>query len=457
MKWYEKTEYALLLLTTITAPLDWRLATIGMILLGVSAVFKIFKSKHFGNPALSTPARIVAVSMMAFFAVSTLSASLSNNQPYGWDIAFSRVYFLVFPLLSLAGNSTYLSRPRIRILFYTLFATLVVLFFVRSGVTIVKMAQGTPLTSLLDSHFYSTHHTYFALYLSIAFALAASEIIRILNENENQNGNRLPPNSQFSTTQAIKQSSNQAILTKLSIPLLFVLLVLALFALAVNSRAGILAISLITLASLVYLHFSLHNWRITLPVTTLVVACALALFFLQPENRHRLTNTFKDVSSEEPKDARLTLTRYGLEVAEYDMYGWEWVFGLGEGDMKEHLFTRYATHGYKNGVKENLRTHNQYLETFLASGALGLAVLLFFLLSPLFGIRRLPREDRLPVLSVVFPTILFLATEMMLYRQMGIVFIAFSYYLLILWYQKPSDNQQINNAIPRPSTAVPTP
>ena len=446
MKWYEKTEYALLLLTTITAPLDWRLATIGMILLGVSSVFKIFKAKHFDNPALTTAACIVAVSMMAFFAVSTLSASLSSNQPYGWDIAFSRVYFLVFPLLSLAGDSTYLSRPRIRILFYTLFATLVVLFFVRSGVTSVKVAQGTPLTSLLDSHFYSTHHTYFALYLSIAFALAVSEIIRILNEKENRNGNRLPPISQLSTLNS-----------KLSIPLLFVLLVLALFALAVNSRAGILAISLITLASLVYLHFSLHNWRITLPATTLVVACALALFFLQPENRHRLTNTLKDVSSEEPKDARLTLTRYGLEVAEYDMYGWEWVFGLGEGDMKEHLFTHYATHGYKNGVKENLRTHNQYLETFLASGTLGLAVLLFFLLSPLLGIRRLPREDRLPVLSVVFPTLLFLATEMMLYRQMGIVFIAFSYYLLILWYQKPSDNKQINNAIPRPSTAVPTP
>lgn len=413
LKWYEQTEYALLLLTTIAAPLSWRLATVGMILLGVIGIVKAVKARRMGNPALSPTARWCCVSMMALFVVYLVSGLASDNREYGLDVAFSKVYFLVFPLLALLSDTRYLTHKHIRGLFYTLWLTLIVLFLVRAGVTIDKMIGGTPLKSLLDEKFYPEHHTYVALYLSVAMAFAATELVRLLTKNKTK--------TKTKTRDLIILSVGQLLLT--------------LFAMAVNSRAGILAIILIVFATLGYLAWTTRNWRLVLAATALVAACATGLFFLQPESRHRLTKTVENVEG----DARTDLNRYGLEVVKYDMEGWQWIFGLGEGDMKEHLYVRYAAHGYKGGLTgRGMRTHNQYLDTFLGTGLVGLAVLLLMLLLPLRHNRRQEQHDRLVVPSVVLPTLLILVTEMMLVRQAGIVFIAFTYYILILWKTKTS-------------------
>ena len=117
----------------------------------------------------------------------------------------------------------------------------------------------------------------------------------------------------------------------------------------------------------------------------------------------------------------------------------EWLIGLGEGDMKEHLYERYAAHGFRAGDwNGGVRTHNQYLDTFLGCGLIGLGALTLMLLLPLVGNNRQKRYDYFVVPSVVLPTLLFLAIEMMLVRQMGIVFIAFTYTILILWKTKTS-------------------
>ena len=415
MKWYEQSEYVLLLLTTMTSPLSWRLATVGMILLGVNGIVKAVKARHVGNPALGSVARWCCAAMITLFVVYLVSGLASDNRAYGLDVAFSKVYFLVFPLLALLSDTRYLTHKHIHGILYTLWLTLIVLFLVRSGVTIVKMIGGTPMKDLLDEHFYYIQHTYVALYISIAMAFAATELVRLLTDKKDKTKHK----------------------TRTIVLLAVGELMLTLFSMAINSRAGILAIILIGLATLGYLTWSTRNWRLVLAATALVAACATGLFFLQPESRHRLTKTVEDVSGDTPRDDRLKLTRYGLETARYNMEGWQWMFGLGEGDMKEYLYERYAAHGFKFGLtKGGARTHNQYLDTFLGCGFVGLAVLLLMLLLPLRHNRRQQKYDRLVVPSVVLPTLLILITEMMLVRQAGIVFIAFIYYILILWKSK---------------------
>jgi O-antigen ligase len=284
-------------------------------------------------------------------------------------------------------------------------------------VTIVKMIGGTPLEELMSKRFYYIHHTYVALYISIAMAFAATELVRLLTDKKDKTKHK----------------------TRAIVLLAVGELMLTLFAMAINSRAGILAIILIGLATLGYLTWTTRNWRLVLATTALVAVCATGLYFLQPESRHRLTKTVENISGDVPKDERLTQARLAIETAKYNMEGWQWLFGLGEGDMKEYLYERYAAHGYKFGLTGGgARTHNQYLDTFLGCGFVGLAVLLLMLLLPLRHNRRQQKYDRLVVPSVVLPTLLILVTEMMLVRQAGIVFIAFSYYILILWKTKTS-------------------
>ena len=411
-KWYEQAEYAALLLIAAAVPLSWRIATLGLIVLLVLGIVKAVKAKYVGNPALSVTARWCCVAMMALFAVYLLSGLRSENRAYGLDVALSKVYFVLFPLAALISDSSHLTHRRIRSIFYTLWVSLVVIFLVCAGIAVGKMIGGTPLSSLHNYNFYSIHHTYVALYITIAVAFAASEMVRLLPERKTKRGLRI----------LLILAVGEILLT--------------LFALAVDSRAGIVAIALIAVIIIVHLFWRTRNWRLAVLTVAAMAVCAAGFCLLLPESVGRLTETLDKVSGKEPQDERVMLFQYGMEVAKYDMGARERFIGIGEGDIKEHLFARYAVHGFKKGVLMGYRTHNQYLDTFLGCGFVGLAVLLAMLLLPFFGNRRQEGEDRPVVPAVVLPTLFFMATEMMLVRQMGIVFVSFAYYLLILWKTK---------------------
>lgn len=431
LKPLEKAEYTLLLLLAVAVPLHWRVTVVGFVLLLLLSVVKAIVARRVGNPALSKGQRWALVAMLAFFALTLVSGLASENRSYGLEIAFRKLSFLFLPLAALISDTRYLSRLHLRGIFATLFTTLAGTFLVCAVIASVKMIGGSSLSEVLDTHFFPTHHTYVALYISVALSFAYSELLRHLFPSD-----KVP-----------------------TLPLWFLLsgvLCLVLFAMAVNSRAGILAVCLLAVMAVVDIALLSRQWRTTLMVFLLLAACGTALYLIEPSNRHRLSSTVKDLNEEYPTDARVDLNAYGMEVIQFDMGGGRWLYGLGEGDYLDHIVTRYAFHGYKGGAKERMNTHNQYLDTFLACGAIGLAILLLMLLQPLFPLKSLfrllfrrkgdvtarnalPQAADLHIVPLsIFCIMLILATEVMLARQMGITFIAYTYLLLILWKQKTS-------------------
>lgn len=423
-KWYEQVEYSLLLLMAVATPLYWRLAIVGMILLTLSALTKAIVTHHFGNPALGKRTRWCLVVMIAFFAVYLVSGFFSHNRAYGLEIAMGKICFLLIPLTALISDTRYLSRLHFRTLFYALFSSLAVTFIVCAVIASVKMIGGSTLNQVLDYHFFPTHHTYMALYITVAMAFGYTEILRHLNVSTYKSKDNKP------------------------LPLWFLMtgeLLLTLFAMAVNSRAGILVICLMAVAFVVDIAFLTRRWKTTLATFLLMAGCAAALYVIIPDSRHRLSQTAQDFSEEYPTDARVSLNKYGMEVIEWDMDNGRWLVGLGEGDYLDHINVRYAVHGYKTGVSSAMGTHNQYLETFLSCGAVGLIIMLLMLLLPLFPARPFfqsltkhrdtslhPADLRIAP-AVVLSTMIILSTESMLGRQMGLLFIAYYYLLTILW------------------------
>ena len=412
MKWYEQAEYAAMLFTMAAAPLNWRVATVGMVLLALLAVVKAVAKRRFGNPALEKPQRWALAAMMALFAVYLASGFFSENRAYGLEIAGGKLCLLILPLAALAGDTRYLTHERMRVLFYTLGMTLVVTFLVCTGIAVGKMIGGTAFKNVLDHHFISTHHTYVALYLIVAMVFGYTEIMALIKQGT------------FSLR------------APLPVCLLTGELLLTLFALAVNSRAGILAIVLLAAVAIADIARTTRKWRTVVVAVVVMGVVGGGLYALVPASRHRLAKTMTDVSSAYPKDARVGLMDYAFEAIERDMDHGRWLVGLGEGDYLDHLYVRYAAHGYKGGVKYQQGTHNQYMETFLACGAIGLAVLLWMLTAPLWIWRKAGSGRRKGFL--VFFIMLALVTESMLGRQMGLFFIAYIYYLLILWRPKIS-------------------
>lgn len=96
-------------------------------------------------------------------------------------------------------------------------------------------------------------------------------------------------------------------------------------------------------------------------------------------------------------------------------------FGTGTGDVRDELNRAYETNGLMALQKRNYNAHNQYLETLIGVGILGLLSLLsIFFLSFIGGIKK--RDILLPVFVVM--VLFFLLFESMLERKAGGDFIA---------------------------------
>lgn len=116
--------------------------------------------------------------------------------------------------------------------------------------------------------------------------------------------------------------------------------------------------------------------------------------------------------------------------------GDSWMFGVGIGDAKDELVKYYHENNIMYADQMRLNAHNQYLETYLALGIVGLLVLLSVVFYS--GFLALRRGN---VLLFLFTLIIGinLIFESMLERFPGVVFVSF--FLVLLSQKTESDLQ----------------
>ncbi len=139
---------------------------------------------------------------------------------------------------------------------------------------------------------------------------------------------------------------------------------------------------------------------------------------------HLSMNTFHKVSKDTKSTTivRIYVFKTALELIK------ENPLGYGTGDVKDELMKKYAEDGINGALEEKLNSHNQYFETTIGLGIIGLAILLYIILySLILGIRH---KNFLIYLFIVLIAFNFF-TESMLNRQDGVGFIVFSLTLLI--------------------------
>jgi O-antigen ligase len=108
-----------------------------------------------------------------------------------------------------------------------------------------------------------------------------------------------------------------------------------------------------------------------------------------------------------------------------------WV-GVGTGDVRFDMVRKYEEHGYTAAMRKNINAHNQYLQTFVSLGLIGISLLVIVMLYPLWvGVRT--RNLPLIVLAVII--LLGAATESLFEVQGGVVF--FNIFVpFMLWNQR---------------------
>jgi len=104
------------------------------------------------------------------------------------------------------------------------------------------------------------------------------------------------------------------------------------------------------------------------------------------------------------------------------------LFGVGTGDYKVVLNEYFRSHNMEKYAVDNLNSHNQFIQTYLSNGLLGLISIIFLLGRPLY--LSFVRGYTLGIL-VFFPFILYGMTEVFLGRYQGVVFFAFLHQVFI--------------------------
>jgi O-antigen ligase len=117
--------------------------------------------------------------------------------------------------------------------------------------------------------------------------------------------------------------------------------------------------------------------------------------------------------------------------------GWKickenWLIGVGIGDEQSALQKEFREQNFTYASHHKLNCHNQFLQTWLATGIFGLFILIVLVLLPLIL--------NPSILSFGFSVLLILnlLVESMLERQIGLFFFTFFYLLLLQTKEKQS-------------------
>ena len=139
--------------------------------------------------------------------------------------------------------------------------------------------------------------------------------------------------------------------------------------------------------------------------------------FSLPSHFRRLSGTVEQIANGDASDGRFAIMGNAWTVIQDNV-----IWGVGAGDRMDVLTPFYVTE--EDPEATVYCPHNQFLDTWMATGIMGLLALLVMLFYPLFVTWKKRLLFPFLFLAVLFLSLLF---ESMLERQMGVVFVAVMY------------------------------
>ncbi len=321
-----------------------------------------------------------------YFLLHLAGMAWSDNQGHGWNDVVMKLSFLVMPLLLIGtGHDT---REGILRWFITGCVVLVLFLSVRAGWYSVREGSLSPFAY---TRFASFHHpSYLAMYLNFAVAACLHAVL-------------------------CRQGrpwilGSAAVLCSAGIMLL-------------ASKTGIGILAATCIVSMVVL---LRRRRVRAALLFILLPSALLAgdYAISGAGWSRLV-FMKNVISEIGRykySSESTLVRLYIWKAGVEVWQEKPVLGTGTGDVKDALVEKYKQEKMLAARDARLNAHNQYLQTAIALGGVGLLVLCGSLVVP--AIRSMQTGDGL-YLSFLGILALSLVFESMFERQAGIVFYGF--------------------------------
>lgn len=486
LKPFQLSEYIFLALFAFFVPISWRIATYIMIGLAISCIFKGIFEEGFKRNNLQYKNKYVYIISIAFWVLYAISFFYSENTAEARVQIGKKLSFLLFPLFFMTSNLSYLTKERIRTVMYCFVWGILALYIVNFVWAIYDISYKdyslTRLTSYyrffkVNGIFEFPHRAYFSIFtcLGLAFCfkeLFASTSIKIFN--------------------------------------LISLLLMTMSPFFVTSRAGMLCEVLIFFILWIWLTFVKKEVKIGIITGVVMIAFLVIGYFAFPKSIDRFTSAIDKVK-EGKGDIRLTLrnsNRYAIKdnyifgagsgdrcdesMKAYEKYRKDIIsricpvenadlecFEQNRKSLFDSINIKYGNEltnkVYKyaesiseeldcdyNSVKQNLpeyhiinhiikhemNAHNQFSDTIIAVGIIGLLLLLGFFFMPIYLWIKNKNFD-IVLFSLLFIIAFNCLFESVFERQMGIMFFTFFYFLLFhADFCQQTDDNNIPNLKP---------
>lgn len=390
LKPLELSEYILFALLLLLLPWNWSFSIMLLPLLLLNTLLRITSRRKAGNPALSQQARTALWLLIAFYLYQVFTLLYSADLQEGLRLLWHRLPLLLLPLVALLVDTTYVKTEHRRLILWLFVADMVLKFLVRFGIMLV-----TKHDVVLGKVFDPVHHTYISLYVLTAIGFLYCE-----------------------------WHSSRKTLQPVGLALMAVtLLLLIAYLVMIQSRTGIVGLVLLAVGVLIHQLFIAKNVRLGLGMLFGALVLGTALFLMLPQDKRRMTKTLTEATKGDTSDARFQIA-HGALVAVGDNLP----FGVGIGDGHATLMNAFEVIGYDYGIESEYNAHNSYLDATLTMGLPGLLLLVALLALPAWWAFKERKMMLLMFLAFFATGALF---EALLNRQMGILYFALFYTLLI--------------------------
>lgn len=343
----------------------------------------------------------LAVAFVSYFLMECIGLLYTSNEnfDYGLVILEKHSSFMFMPLLFLNLN---LNMKWLRIILGVFIASCLVgtLVCIAGSINSSLSYYQSFFNEFMFSHDRLTQSlglqpVYFALYLSFVSVILFKFVIN--NEMNFSIGGRIA----------------------LTLLLIYVIT----FIVFLGARTITIGLIIVLIFNSIYLGKKRHSKLIT-SISLVIPLIFIVVIFFHPTARIRFKDVFENnyqKSSYGSYFARTNIWRPGIEVIIENP-----LIGVGTGDTQAELDKKYIKYNYLVGVQV-YNMHNQYFQTLLGVGIVGLAIFLFIILVQL---KTLMFRSNPVYLSFIMLFLFGCITESMLERNKGVLyFILFSFVL----------------------------
>ena len=417
---YYTFEYGLfagLAFSVITLPFSIQLCNAGLLIVIISWVI----TGNWNEKWNSIRSNIILIPFAVFFILNLLGLLYTHDASNSWFNLEKKISWIILPVI--LASSPLLSKKKIQSIFLLFigacFAGALVCLFNATYLYLTNAPANKMFSALYDvlnptssdkwiffsyaslSSGISIHPTYFSLYLLFSLLL----LYKIFHEDFL----RLP--------------------SRRRIALIALVIYFSVFIVLLSSRIAMLELVLLSFTG-TFLLFEGSHWQKRIAACCVTCFLIASLIYINPVSRYRnfeepLYLSFPSQNSHQTLSISIRASLWWLSVQSTKDINLAW--GAGPGDVKAVVKNTSKKYAVSN-VLETFDPHNQFLQTLLALGLLGLASLILCFLIPSYLAFR---GGDFFYMTFVALFVLVGLTESVLEMQKGIVFFAIFNSLLI--------------------------